>query len=105
MMTTTEWIQVATVAIMILALLVTYVAMKRDNRKSNRETIENMVQNKVHDVQELMELKGRVDLIEQKMGLNNLEIKKDVGEIKAMISELFQRFNRHIEAHNIKDYK
>lgn len=83
----------------IIAMIMSVKAFKKDAGKDIIVNIEKTVNDKIHGVEELLALKHRVDLLEQLVGITNSEIKKDFREIKELISELFKRFNDHVEKH------
>lgn len=106
-----EWIQLGIGITTVLGFIVTIISLKKDNRKSNEETITKTIENKVHEVQELMNLRNRVDMLEQRFELKNNELlnntkeikrefndmKKDLSDLKTLITKMVEKISNHIE--------
>lgn len=101
-MTASDWIQVGLGILTFLAVIISILAFRRDNKNDLEENITNAIQSKVEDVKKVMELETRVKLLEQRVDLSNGETKRDLLEIKNLINQLFKRFNDHLELHNKK---
>ena len=98
-------------AIILGGFVISFILLKKDNRKSNEETITKTIENKVHEVQELMNLRNRVDMLEQKFELKNNELlnntkeikrefndmKKDLNDLKQLITKMVEKISNHIE--------
>lgn len=92
-------INLALLIIAILGFIVTIIVLKKDNRKSNEETIENIINKTITDVKERMIIEKRVELLEQKVQFLDGETKKELGELKEMIRSWDKKLDKHLDPH------
>ncbi len=78
--------------ILIIGLLTFYFMLKRDNRKANEEIFSK----KLADVEKFNDLERRVKLLEQRVDLYDDQVKKELEAIKDILTELQNRFNKHL---------
>lgn len=83
----------------IIGFIVTILALRRDNRKSNQETIEKIIEKTISDVKERKDIEKRVALLEQKIQLQDEGLKNELQELKEMISRWETKFYTHIQSH------
>lgn len=78
--------------ILIIGLLTFYFMLKKDNRKANEEIFSK----KLADVEKFNDLERRVKLLEQRVDLYDDQVKKELEAIKHILTELQNRFNKHL---------
>ncbi len=78
--------------ILIIGLLTFYFMLKRDNRKANEEIFSK----KLADVEKFNDLERRVKLLEQRVDLYDDQVKKELEAIKDILTQLQDRFNKHL---------
>lgn len=83
----------------IAGFVVTFLALRRDNRKSNEETVEKIIEKTISDVKERKDIEKRVALLEQKIQFQDDGLRKELKELKDMISKWVTKFDKHIETH------
>ncbi len=89
-MSESNWIQMGLLLATVIGL---YFMLRRDNRRSNQEIVIAALQ----DFKEKSAMEKRLSLLEQKVDLNDSAINCEIKELKVMITELFNRINKHLE--------
>jgi len=99
-----QWIQFG---ILLSGFLVLYFMLRKDNRKSNEESFEKILENTITDLKEKADIERRVSLLEQRVNTIDSTIDKtlcdmksdlqrELDEIKKDLNKLFDRINNHI---------
>jgi peptidoglycan hydrolase CwlO-like protein len=92
-----NWLMtVVTALIFLVGLVVAVKDLKKDNRKSNEEILNKALE----DQKDFLELKSKVNLLENKIqtiesSMSDMkdEWKEDINEIKGMIKDIYDRLN------------
>ncbi len=82
--------------LLIVGLVTFYFMLKRDNRKANEEVISR----KLADIEKFNDLEKRVKLLEQRVDLYDDSIRKELEEIKRILSDLHEKFHNHLTANH-----
>lgn len=96
------------ILILIAGLIISYIAMRRDNRKSNEESFEKVLTDKLsHEKQmtdlkdcfnkDLNDLKTRLSLLEQESKLKDAQSIKEMSDLKKLIESLQKKIDKLIE--------
>lgn len=93
---------IANVVMVIITLggfIITIIALRKDNRKSNAETIEKIIEKTISDVEERKDFERRLALLEQKVQFQDDGTRKELKELKDIITKWASKFDKHIETH------
>mgnify|MGYP000866526944 CR=1 FL=1 len=96
------------ILVQLVGLALIYLGLRRDNRKSNEESFEKVVTEKLsHEKQitdlkdcfnkDLNELKTRLSLLEQESKLKDAQSIKEMSELKRLIETLQKKIDKLIE--------
>jgi len=77
---------------LLIGLITFYFMLKRDNRKANDEVFSK----KLADVEKFNDLEKRVKLLEQRVDLYDDAIRKELEDIKKILSDLLEKFHNHL---------
>lgn len=90
----------AMLLISILGFAVTIYVLRKDNRKSNVETVEKIIVKTISDVEEKNDIEKRVALLEQKIQFQDYGLRNELKELKETINKWASKIDKHIETHN-----
>lgn len=90
-----DLIQIGIMVLTFGGFVVTIISLKKDNRKSNEETIEKTIKAAISEVTERAKIEKRISLLEQKVNMTDDATKKELDEIKNMLKDIIMKFEKH----------
>ncbi len=91
-MDTSNWINFGLLVVTVLGFVIAVSTLKRDNRKSNQETIEKTINTALDEQRAYYELKIKVEKLEVQININDTNTARELRDVKQMII-------KHIDLH------
>lgn len=101
-----DYIQLGMLIVMIAGFIVSYLLMKKDNRKANEETFDKNLNNALYNQKQYLELRNELEIVKQRINYLERDIKSNheimsqkFEEIKLTLIEISKKIEKHLTEH------